>query len=198
MAELADATDLKSVDREVVWVQVPSGAPYFRGKVMIKILNEMALPRKKVIEKISGVSDEVCKHIIKCVVYKSSLNSIGLTDTLKDWKEEICIWLYYVGGIEVKDQKKLKTKDYEILLFNDFAENLHDCKTQILGFKLHNKNTKKYPDFVITEEMINQLFNVLNLLKIYVCPILSDKHIEIKENTFMPVITSVFRECGIE
>ena len=163
---------------------------------MIKIikeqkLNEMALPRKKVIEKVSGLSDVIGEHLIKCLVYEHSLDHFSNEDNYEHWKSEISFWLWYAGDIEVKNQYRLRKFDYEQFIFNEFAESLHDCKTQLLSFLLKVKRNNKYPEFQVTEDLCNKLFALLKYLKFTTCSLMSDKSKQHTEEEYKQIINEI-------
>ena len=161
---------------------------------MVRYLTEMAVPRKKAVEIITGIADEVGEHLIKCVVYEHSLDLIEKEDNFGRWQEEIAFWLWDSGDTEVKGQYRLKKQDYENYLFGSFAEDAHDCKTQLLAFLLTNRRKKKYPEFKVTPEMCLKLFSAWTKLKERTCVLMADKTNEHNEDEYLKIVKDVCME----
>lgn len=142
----------------------------------------MSFPLSVVKDKLSSNSKVLNEHVIKCVVYKDSLNC------LDHWIDEITTWAYEASKHRCKS--KIKSKVYEGTLFAWFGNDKTDCESNLLGF--YSKfviQLKKYPKFEIDQELISQLLDVYihlksSLINMYTTPWTyskEDYRIKIKE-----------------
>lgn len=128
----------------------------------------MAFPRKKALKVISDLSDSVDQHIIECVVYKDVL-----TNTSHHWISELAVWMCKVN--RVKCSCKLKEVDYIDALFSSFGTTKEDAELSLSAYysTIHRANYyKTYPEFEITDELVDSLFCAYNSVKRICLPIL--------------------------
>ncbi len=155
---------------------------------------EMALPRKKVIDKIKAYSEVIVEHLIKCVVYGKNLG----IENYRHWKdEEICRYCELINSYEVKDSKKLKKEDYEKFLLENNGTSESDYYSEIVLFRLRNLKTGKYPDFKPTRLQGRQVYTLFLLLISKISPILADSN-KTQDFNFRTVVNQAFVQAGLE
>lgn len=116
----------------------------------------MSQSRKVVLNRLVALSDVINRHIIECVVYRDSLSS-----TLPHWVHEIAVWLQRANTLKCKS--RLKARDYEDSLFGYFGDDKEDARNNLIMYQLWNArsmNPDRYPDFEITDDMVDRLFSV--------------------------------------
>ena len=103
------------------------------------ILNEMSLPRERVIAKLFSQTDTVIDHFLNILVFDNTTND------RHDWLRTIAETLDYCNRIEAKTKsKKLKKEDYRRFLFGiNETFSLHDTRILIEGYE--KKAKKKFP-----------------------------------------------------
>ena len=129
----------------------------------------MAFPRKKALKIISDLSDNIDEHIIETVVYGELM-----PDTKHHWISELAVWMCKVN--RVKCSSNLKEKDYINALFSTFGTTKEDAELNLSAYysKVHrNSYFKDYPDFEITDELIDSLFYVYKDITQICLPILA-------------------------
>lgn len=138
----------------------------------MKILG-MSSYRKKYIEKLESYSDKLEEHVLKCIVYPEN-------NSKDEWIKEISAWLLRPCITTVKPKgKKLKADDYRDSIFSCFGDEKVDAELSLAWFKdvfiSKPENKKKYPDFEITDELVNKVFNTYNkFIKIFL-PLFTSK-----------------------
>lgn len=114
----------------------------------------MSHPKKIVLSRLCDLTEQINKHVIKCVVYQ-----YATTTDPEHWVHEIAAWINKANCYKCKS--KLTEQDYEDTLFGAFGDELYDAKINLLEFR--DKNVKyrsigQYPDFEITDELVAKLF----------------------------------------
>lgn len=148
--------------------------------------NEFAFNRKIAKDKVSNWSKPILEHILKCTVYKNTTNN------LNHWiEEELAEYFEAISDYEVKTSSgKLKLHDYRNLAFFDSGTTVADMKCNLRDFKIHNKKTGKYPDFNLTNELAEELFEKFTNVAIQVSEMLAEnKKYEAKD--FFIVLHSI-------
>lgn len=127
----------------------------------------MSFSRKEALHKFRNLSDIINKHVIECAVYKEVL-----PDTLHHWISEIATWIQ--DASEVTYKSKLKARDYADNLFGCFGTDIRDAKHNLKEYKLFNARNfiSPYPDFEITDELIDSLFYAYREIQRICLPIL--------------------------
>lgn len=121
---------------------------------MKKYVRAMSFTRSQALSKISSLSDTLNEHVIKCVIYQTIL-----PDYIDHWTEEIGIYLYNVN--KIKSKTKLKRADYIDSIFASFGTDMEDAEANLRLFKIHNK---EYPEFELSNKLIETLFEVYSKL----------------------------------
>ena len=128
----------------------------------------MSFPRKKALKLISDLADNIDEHIMECVVYQDMLST-----TSHHWISELAVWMCKVNRIHCSS--KLKERDYIDSLFSAFGTTKEDAELNLSAYysRIHrNGYYKDYPDFEITDELIDSLFEVYTQIKSICLPIL--------------------------
>lgn len=131
---------------------------------MKRYIKAMALPRKDAISKLSNYSEMIERHVIECVVYKDSLGQ------LRHWIGEIATWLNAANKIVCK--VPLKAVDYADNLFGVFGDERNDIEVDLITYQKSDLRTDCYPDFEVTDELIDELFATTQKLIEVTVPIL--------------------------
>lgn len=121
---------------------------------MKKYIRAMSFTRSQALSKISSLSNTLNEHVIKCVIYQTIL-----PDYIDHWTEEIGIYLYNVN--KIKSKTKLKRADYIDSIFASFGTDMEDAEANLRLFKIHNK---EYPEFELSNKLIETLFEVYSKL----------------------------------
>ena len=128
----------------------------------------MAFPRKKALKLIADLADNVDQHVIESVVYKDIL-----TNTSHHWISELAVWMCKVN--RVKCSAKLKEKDYIDALFSSFGTTKEDAELNLSAYYSRTQIRdyyKDYPEFEITDELVNSLFVAYKEMKSVCLPVL--------------------------
>ncbi len=155
-------------------------------------LLEMAFKRSSVVEKINDYSDIVGDHILKCVVYGNSLGCI------EHWFSEIATFFEKIGKMEVKGSVKLKPSEYKTCLFDTYAEigNKNDYDQELFHFKVKQVAGGDYPDFDITDNVIERLCNATKELCNVVCSMIASIKIRYSVREYKEVVKNIiFNYC---
>jgi len=172
------------------------------NKRINKILNnelecpsyEMALPRKKVIDKIKEYSEIILEHIIKCVVYGKSLGEANYFH----WKnEEICGYCKLINEYEVKKSKKLKEDAYIQALLENNGTAESDYYSEVVLFGIRNSRIRRYPDFKPTKEQGHIVYLIFLALIFEVAPVFAD-YDKINDYDFTDCVNKAFRKVGLD
>lgn len=140
----------------------------------------MAMNRNKAVSRVESYAYTLVEHIIKCVVYGNS------TGNLKHWVEdEICEILSVVNSITIKpSDKKLKKRDYVDTIFGYMGDARSDANVMVRDFRLKNKHNSKYPNFEVTEDLIDRTYKSFQNIMNYMLPILITKN-DMKSEDFV-------------
>ena len=146
----------------------------------------MSFGRAKCLQRMEYLSPKFNKHLIECVVYRNVLDK-----TLDHWISEIANFLHAAN--QFKCDSKLKYKDYEQSLFSDMGTERDDCYTSIFIYQQYVEDTNKYPYFDITDDMVDELFDITNKIKEISIPILlsGDK---LTQSEWKEKLTEVFNK----
>ena len=121
----------------------------------------MVNTRERIRDSAIMFSEEIANHIIKCVVY--SKNSVDFNH----WIHEVATWIFDVSNQKPKKGCKIRPEDYEEWLFSGFGDEISDVPRDLRAF--HHKfvrfNDHPYPDFNITSDLCNILFDTVNQLR---------------------------------
>lgn len=132
-------------------------------------VKSMSTSRNRAIELASRYSTTLAEHVAKCVIYSNTTNN------LEHWVGEISHKLSIVNQITLKPSgKKLNPKSYEDTIFDSMGTDRAD--TYILLEDLHHQYENTYPEFDITDELVDRLFRVFNKMKKTIIPILASKN----------------------
>lgn len=102
------------------------------------ILNEMSLPRERVIANLFSQTDTIIEHFLNILIFDNTTND------RHDWLRTIAETLDYYNRIEAKTKSiKLKKEDYRRFLFGiNETFSLHDAHILIEGYE--KKAKKKF------------------------------------------------------
>lgn len=157
--------------------------------VMSNSIFAMSQSRKVILNRLVALSDVINRHIIECVVYRETKASI-----LHHWTHEVAVWLQRANVLKCKS--KMKARDYKDSLFGYFGTDGEDARINIENYQLWNArsmNPTPYPDFEITEDMVNNLFNVYQELMDTCIPILVSGE-ELSVGEWEKLITPILAE----
>ena len=147
----------------------------------------MAFSRSDALDKLHMCSATLVEHIVKCVIYRNS------TDSLDHWVKEICNYFAAANKITVKpNDRKLKSSDYMVTVFASMGDSRIDAEYAILEFYARNEHTHEYPEFEVTEELVDSTFDAYNSIKDYMIPILTTNN-NYKAMDFYPTIYNILR-----
>lgn len=128
----------------------------------------MSQSRKQVLQDFQDLGGIINTHIIKCVAYGDTM-----PNDIQHWQHEIATWIADANSIKCKS--KLKERDYRDILFGSFGNDIEDARRNLKRFKLRNGrllNAEPYPDFDITDDMVDKLFDTYRDLVDACTPIL--------------------------
>ena len=146
----------------------------------------MSMSRKTYIDNIYATAKILTDHIIKCVVYKNKTNS------LNHWIHEISNFLSLPFRYTIKPNKgRLKYEEYEDEIFGYFGDESMDCEGALILFQ--STVGKNYPEFDITDEIVDSLYQTVSRLKEIVIPLLVSGKI-MNSNEVYQLISPVFAE----
>lgn len=134
----------------------------------------MSVPRAKAIDILKAYSETLAYHLVKCVVYGDELGQ----DNFKHWVEdEICEYLSIANDVLTKPKnRKLKEKDYLDTIFADIGTTKQDANIVIRRFRIENKRKQSYPDFIVSPELIDNVFKTFQNTIAYMLPILTSSN----------------------
>ena len=133
-----------------------------------------ARPRSESLERLRRYAHIIDEHIMKCVIYKDERS-----DTLSHWVKEVAGYLMRADRVNSKVQ--LRKDDYLDNLFGSFGTSRDDAELNLMDFQSDNQRQLehlRYPDFEITDELIDDLYTAYQeVLKISLPLLLSkDTH----------------------
>lgn len=131
----------------------------------------MATNRKLAKGRIISLADELCSNIVKISVYPKSVDC-------QHWIDEIANWVDAINKITLKpNNAKFNYNEYTEMIFEYFGDSRLDLYALLSEWIIKNcRHGKKYPEFEVTEDLIDRLFLNLNKLKDYVCRLCSSKN----------------------
>ena len=158
------------------------------GASMKKVIYGMSFPKKVAHKYLSRNATNIREHITQCVVYKETLS-----DQLDHWiKDELCLWLE--NASQIKCSSKLKEKDLFETIFSELGTTLGDARVNLNIFKedhCQEDSKKPYPDFEITQSLIENLFTACSEFKAVSEPILLSKN-ELTKDEWYELIRPIF------
>lgn len=131
--------------------------------------------KDKIKDKMIARSDKITEHLAKCAMYGDSLGS----SKYNHWVEhELANWISEINELICKpDNKKLKSKFYENLLFGGLGDDLSDAKANLTDLQLYNgKKPNPYPFVDIDEDMVRRMYQISQEMFGKIVPILSTKN----------------------
>lgn len=121
-------------------------------------LFEMAMPRKIAFEKIEKYNKEITSHIMKCIVYPYSRD-------LDHWVKEIANLFTIINRVVLKQSSpKFEYQEYRDSVFGYFGDEKYDCANELDDFHYEYVMLKHYPDFEITNDLVNKLYEFVSNL----------------------------------
>lgn len=153
----------------------------------------ISIKKREAINMFYQYSDPIAYHLIECVIYNDSLNK------LDHWINEIANSLSLVNKYKIKPRnKKLKSSEYKNSVFASFGDSKEDAKSVLSVFKLDNLiRDDSYPDFEITDEMINCVYMTFQNVMNYVLPILTSNDDVIEQRFQVLVRKSIVFYSGV-
>ena len=116
-----------------------------------EIFARQAFPRAKAFNMLNKNAEIFALHVAKCVVYGNQFNC------LDHWLDELKNWISFASVVKPKSGK-LSLKDYKDTLFGYLGDDKNDALCALKNLQLVAKSGK-YPDFEITKQMIDSMFN---------------------------------------
>lgn len=150
-------------------------------------ISGMSFGRKIIIPKLENYAKVINAHVIECVVY-SEIRYL----TIRHWVKELAAWMNAAN--KLKCDSKLKERDYLKSLFAEFGNNVLDAEVNLDQYKLHNSELpedKQYPDFEITDNLVNNLFKAYQGVIKVSLPILMSKDI-LKADEWVEILLPIF------
>jgi hypothetical protein len=135
----------------------------------------MAEPKGKIKKKMKARSDKLVEHIAKCAMYGDTLGE----SKYNHWIEhEIANWISEINELVSKpDNKKLKPKFYENILFGGLGDDLSHAKANLTDLQIYNsRKSNPYPEVKIDSAMINRMYVISQQMFGKIVPILSTKN----------------------
>lgn len=135
----------------------------------------MAEPKDKIKKKMEARSDKLVEHLAKCAMYGDALG----TGKYNHWIEhEIANWISEINELVAKpDNKKLKPKFYENILFGGLGDDISDAKANLTDLQIYNsRKANPYPEVTIGKEMIDRMYKISQETLGKIVPILSTKN----------------------
>lgn len=126
---------------------------------VIKVL-EMPRYRRNSIEKLPNFNDPLVEDVIKIVVYGNTTNN------LKHWLDQTGLWLSNVNNVKFDGNKKFKPQVYVDKVFDKaFGNSKNDIENEIIYFQVKNASgrtwdRKQYPEFELTQYMVDKVFEI--------------------------------------
>ena len=131
-----------------------------------EVLVEMAMSLGEAKARLESIESQYFNHVIKCVVYGDS------TGDLYYWEQEIANLLNIANNIKIKSGNgKLSERSYKDYFFYAWGDEVADYEGGLEYFKI--KNSNRYPDFEITEDLVKKVFEVVSDLAEYFSPLFS-------------------------
>lgn len=121
------------------------------------------------------------EHVCKCVMYGDSLPG----DKYNHWiEDELATWLSDCNDVTFKpSNKKLKSAEYDKLLFGGLGDELSDARICLHNLQVHNsKHRNAYPFRQVDDEMVHKLYVLTAELREKFLPILSTRNSLSKRN----------------
>ena len=142
---------------------------------MIKIL-EMPRKRKNSLDKLSNFNDPLVEDIIKIVVYRDTTNN------MTHWVNQTGLWLSNINNIKFDGDKKFKPHVYVEKVFDKaFGNSKSDAENEIVYFQVKNASgktwdRKQYPEFELTQCMVDEVYRIFQEFTDYFPKIFSTKN----------------------
>lgn len=119
----------------------------------------MAFDRRVAIKKIEDRQDTYAEHVMKCVIYGNSTNN------LYHWCEEISQSIFDVLSIKLKGGSSISKDIYKDRFFLAYGDTENDFRMDLQDF--HKKFVGKYPNFTITNELIQNTYGAFVFISNY-------------------------------
>lgn len=130
------------------------------------VLIEMAMSLGEAKARLESIESQYFSHVIKCAVYGNS------TGDLNHWEREIANYLNIVNSIKIKSGNgKLSEKSYKDYFFYAWGDEVTDYESGLEYFKI--RNSDRYPDFEITEDLVYKVFEAVSDFAEYFSPLFS-------------------------
>ena len=138
----------------------------------------MSIPKAKAEQRLDHYSRMMSEHLVKCVIYPSS-------DSYNHWIEDgLASWLSKSNEYTVKPlNRKLSASSYIDHLFGYLGEDRNDAKILLTDFQIDNQYADlKYPEFELSNQLINTMYAVCNAMVTTVASTLSTKNDRTKKD----------------
>ena len=123
-------------------------------------LLEMALPLAAAKERLTNNAPQYFYHLFKCIIFENR------TGDFDHWVQEIANYLNIINDIKVKgSNSKPSAKFYRDNFFYYLGDEVGDYRGGLEDFK--HRIGKKYPDFEVTQELCNKVFEVVQDFALY-------------------------------
>ena len=151
-------------------------------------LVEMAMPLTLAKSKIISKSDPIIAHILKAIVYGNSLNS------LNHWCREIGVWLDLCGNITLKPKNNKPNKNqYSNWIFSCWFSDKDNVRASL---KFLAAECMDYPEFDITNELIDKVYDIGNQIQDNILDMLTQKSLY-SAKTYSQVVKEILAKNGI-
>lgn len=153
---------------------------------MKKLIYGMSYKSKYAKSNLQTRSSALNDRIMKCAVYQDS------TGDLNHWLDGISEILSFANDMTIKPSaRKLSKTDYLDNLCGTFGDELSDARVNLKGF--HGQHSgEDYPEFDITDELVEKLFSYYQIIITKIVPILATKN-TLKQNYFKNTIRRYFK-----
>lgn len=132
-------------------------------------IHEMSMPIPAAKARIKGFALPYIDHIIKCVVFGNT------TEYLFYWENEIATYISKVNDIIVKPKAEKFSKQFYIEnFFLYWGDEVIDYNIALFDFQ--RREGKYYPSFKITDQLSNEVFEVVKDFSDYFSAIVSVKN----------------------
>lgn len=136
--------------------------------------HEMSMPISAAKARIEGFTLPYIDHIIRCVVFNNTTND------LIHWENEIATYISKVNDITVKPKAEKFSKQFYVEnFFLYWGDEVIDYNIALFDFQ--RREGKYYPNFEITDQLSNKVFEVVKDFSDYFSVIVSAKNSHTKQ-----------------
>ena len=138
-------------------------------------IRAMSIEKNKLEKRMEAWSELIAEHLAKCAMYGDSLGE----GKYNHWIEhELATWISDTNDAICKhNNKKLKPKQYEEMLFGWLGNSRVDARVNLHELQRYNKSTSDpYPDVPVDDAMIDRMYKISKLVVQRFVPILATRN----------------------